>query len=84
MVIHSTDDPTVFAEIGYDRYYEKFANDDRFVTALVRTQVPSSVAKIIEDGMVTLFQNLYSGSVSVEDSLSKIETQANEKWSTLK
>ena len=34
MVIHSTDDPTVFAEIGYDRYYEKFANDDRFVFKL--------------------------------------------------
>jgi len=68
-----------------DKNYDAFvANDDRFVTALVRTQVPSSVAKIIEDGMVTLFQNLYSGSVSVEDSLSKIETQANEKWSTLK
>ena len=31
MVIHSTDDPTVFAENGYDRYYEKFADDDRFV-----------------------------------------------------
>ena len=31
MVIHSSDDPTVFAEIGYDRYYEKFADDDRFV-----------------------------------------------------
>ena len=31
MVIHSSDDPTVFAENGYDRYYEKFANDDRFI-----------------------------------------------------
>ena len=31
MVIHSSDDPTVFAENGYDRYYEKFANDERFV-----------------------------------------------------
>ena len=31
MVIHSTDDPTVFAENGYDRYYEKFAGDDRFI-----------------------------------------------------
>ena len=31
MIIHSTDDPTVFASSGYDRYYEKFANDDRFI-----------------------------------------------------
>lgn len=31
MVIHSSDDPTVFAENGYDRYYERFANDERFV-----------------------------------------------------
>ena len=31
MVIHSSDDQTVFAENGYDRYYEKFANDDRFI-----------------------------------------------------
>ena len=34
MVIHSTDDPTVFTENGYGRYYEKFANDDRFVFKL--------------------------------------------------
>lgn len=31
MVIHSLDDSTVFAENGYDRYYEKFSDDDRFV-----------------------------------------------------
>jgi len=31
MIIHSSDDPTVFAENGYDRYYEKFSDDDRFV-----------------------------------------------------
>lgn len=31
MVIHSSDDPTVFAENGYDRYYERFADDERFV-----------------------------------------------------
>lgn len=31
MIIHSTDDPTVYAENGYDRYYEKYANDDRFI-----------------------------------------------------
>lgn len=31
MVIHSTDDPTVFPRVGYDRYYEKFAGNDRFV-----------------------------------------------------
>lgn len=31
MVIHSSDDPTVFAENGYDRYYEKYSDDDRFV-----------------------------------------------------
>jgi len=31
MVIQSSDDPTVFASSGYDRYYEKFANDDRFI-----------------------------------------------------
>ena len=31
MIIHSTDDPTVFASSGYDRYYAKFANDDRFI-----------------------------------------------------
>ena len=31
MIIHSTDDPTVFASSGYDRYYEKYADDDRFI-----------------------------------------------------
>lgn len=31
MIIHSSDDPTVFAENGYDRYYEKFSDNDRFV-----------------------------------------------------
>ena len=31
MIIHSSDDPTVFAENGYDRYYEKYSDDDRFV-----------------------------------------------------
>ena len=31
MVIHSSDDPTVFTENGYGRYYEKFANDERFI-----------------------------------------------------
>ena len=31
MIIQSSDDPTVFASSGYDRYYEKFANDDRFI-----------------------------------------------------
>lgn len=31
MIIHSSDDPTVFAENGYDRYYKKFSDDDRFV-----------------------------------------------------
>ncbi len=31
MVIQSSDDPTVFASSGYDRYYEKFANDERFI-----------------------------------------------------
>lgn len=34
MIIHSTDDPTVFTENGYGRYYEKFASDDRFVFKL--------------------------------------------------
>ena len=34
MVIHSTDDPTVFPRVGYDRYYERFAKDDRFVFKL--------------------------------------------------
>lgn len=34
MVIHSTDDPTVFPRVGYDRYYERFAEDDRFVFKL--------------------------------------------------
>ena len=34
MIIHSTDDPTVFAEVGYDRYYEKYANDSRFIFKL--------------------------------------------------
>lgn len=31
MIIHSLDDPTVFAQNGYDRYYKKFSDDDRFV-----------------------------------------------------
>lgn len=31
MIIQSSDDPTVFSSSGYDRYYEKFANDDRFI-----------------------------------------------------
>ena len=31
MVIHSTDDPTVFPRVGYDRYYERFAGEERFV-----------------------------------------------------
>ena len=34
MVIHSTDDPTVFPRVGYDRYCERFAGDDRFVFKL--------------------------------------------------
>lgn len=34
MIIHSTDDPTVFPRVGYDRYYERFANNDRFVFKL--------------------------------------------------
>ena len=34
MVIHSTDDPTVYGENGYDRYYEKYANNDRFIFKL--------------------------------------------------
>ena len=34
MVIHSTDDPTVYTENGYGRYYERFANEDRFVFKL--------------------------------------------------
>ncbi|MBQ8165140.1 MAG: extracellular solute-binding protein [Clostridia bacterium] len=68
-----------------DKNYGAFvANSEQYVTALVRCQVPAAVASIVEDGMAQLFKDLYSGSVSVEDSLSKIETQANEKWSTLK
>ena len=31
MVIHSSDDATVFTENGYGKYYEKFADDARFV-----------------------------------------------------
>ena len=31
MVIHSIDDPTVYTESGYGRYYEKFAEDERFI-----------------------------------------------------
>jgi len=31
MIIHSSDDQTVFTENGYGRYYEKFADDERFV-----------------------------------------------------
>ncbi len=31
MVIHSSDDPTVYAENGYDRYYDRFSDDNRFV-----------------------------------------------------
>ena len=31
MVIHSSDDPTVFTENGYGKYYEKFADDERFI-----------------------------------------------------
>lgn len=31
MIIHSLDDPTVFAENGYDRYYKRFSDDNRFV-----------------------------------------------------
>ena len=68
-----------------DKNYGAFvANPDRYVTALVKCQVPAAIAKIVEDGMKQLFRDLYSGSVSVEDSLKEIETQANEKWKTLK
>ena len=31
MIIHSSDDRTVLTENGYGKYYEKFANDERFV-----------------------------------------------------
>lgn len=34
MVIHSTDDPTVFPRVGYDRYYERYAGNERFVFKL--------------------------------------------------
>ena len=34
MVIHSTDDETVFAANGYDRYYERFADNNRFTFKL--------------------------------------------------
>ena len=41
MVIHSTDDPTVYASSGYDRYYEKFGQNDRFIFKLYNDRAHS-------------------------------------------
>jgi len=60
------------------------ANTDYYVPSQVKCEVPAAVGQIITEGMNQLFVDLYAGSVSVEDSLSKIETTANEKWGTLK
>ena len=30
MIVHSKDDTTVPTKYGYDKFYERFANDDRF------------------------------------------------------
>ncbi|MBQ8165141.1 MAG: extracellular solute-binding protein [Clostridia bacterium] len=71
---------------GYeDKNFNAFvANTDKYVPSQVKCEVPAAVGEIITEGMTQLFMDLYAGSVSVEDSLSKIETQANEKWGTLK
>ncbi|MBQ8164240.1 MAG: extracellular solute-binding protein [Clostridia bacterium] len=68
-----------------DKNYDAFvANTDMYVPSQVKCEVPAAVGEIIIEGMEQLFMDLYEGAVSVEDCLAKIETQANEKWVTIR
>lgn len=60
------------------------SNTEQYVPAQIKNVVPADVAQIIIDGMGDLFKALYQGTASVDNSLTNMQTAANQKWSTLK